>query len=163
MDPCNLLLTCTRRINTCHYFRKPPSLSKHFCKLMSLTSSAKWDLLGKRASALHRLSLLINLSSFARQRGTPLIPCRCIGDVFSSNIFEWSKVSVANALVRSCCQVRKKKRLEENWDNYEVSLKITKQHSTRLKFSWLTNTWTQVLLPLFNSTFWKIGIYIKLF
>lgn len=99
----NFQLTCPQRINTCHYFRKPPSIHKHPSK-----------------SFCFRLSSSISLSSFVRQRGTPLI------DVWAmfccSNIFgrQWRTHSCGTAASV------KIKRLEQNWGNYEVSLNITK-------------------------------------
>lgn len=34
----NFQLSCPQRINTCHYFRKPPSISKHFSKCFCFAS-----------------------------------------------------------------------------------------------------------------------------
>lgn len=91
----NFQLTCPQRINTRHYLRNPPSIS-----------------ILANASALHRLSSLISLSSFVRQRGTPWI------DV--SAMFCCSNIFGCQRRTHSCGAAAKKiKRLEQNWGNYE--------------------------------------------
>lgn len=83
----NFQLTCPQRINTCHYFRNPPSISKHLSKCFCFASVITVD--------------------------QPVLICkakrdsfnRCIGHVLlQQHLWVWE----ANALVWRCCQENKK-------------------------------------------------------